>query len=46
MNKIATAEDVRRTCEQLAEKLSGDLGSVHDAKIALVDLLDEALHGT
>lgn len=45
MNKIATAEDVRRTCEQLAEKLSGDHGSVQDAKIALVDLLDEALHG-
>jgi len=45
MNKIATEEDVKKTCEHLADKLSGDPGSVQDAKIALVDLLDEALHG-
>ena len=25
MNKIASPEDVRRTCDQLAEKLAGDL---------------------
>lgn len=45
MNKIAGPEDVERACSHLAEKLAGDLASNHDAKLALIDLLDEALHG-
>jgi hypothetical protein len=45
INKIASPEDVERTCNCLAEKLAGDLASNHDAKLALIDLLDEALHG-
>ena len=44
-NKIAAPEDVERACGQLADKLSGDLASNHDAKLALLDLLEEALHG-
>jgi hypothetical protein len=45
MNKIAGPEDIQRACGVLAEKLAGDLASNHDAKLALIDLLDEALHG-
>ena len=44
-SKVAAPEDVERACGQLAEKLAGDLASNHDAKLALLDLLEEALHG-
>ena len=44
-SKVAAPEDVERACGQLAEKLAGDLTSNHDAKLALLDLLEEALHG-
>jgi hypothetical protein len=34
MNKIASLEDVRRTCDQLAEKLAGDLVRTKTQKIS------------
>ena len=44
-NKIPTEEDIQRTCCHLAEKLSGDMQDKNDAKLAIVDLLDDALQG-
>ncbi len=45
MNKIPTAEDIEHTCNALASKLIGDEASRTEAKLALVDVLDEALNG-
>ena len=45
MNKIPTVEDIEHTCNALASKLIGDEASRTEAKLALVDVLDEALNG-
>ena len=45
MNKIPTQEDIEATCLDLAEKLCGGEDSKNDVKIALVDVLEEALQG-
>lgn len=45
MNKIPTAEDIRQTCNALASRLTLDQASRTECKLALVDLLDEALQG-
>ena len=45
MNKIPTQEDIDRTCNDLAEKLSLNEASKNEVKIALVDVLEEALQG-
>ncbi len=45
LNKIPTEEDVKQTCRTLAEKLSGTEANRSDAKIALMDVLDEVLQG-
>ena len=45
MTKIPTQEDIDRTCNDLAEKLSLTEASKTDVKIALVDVLEEALQG-
>ena len=45
MNKIPTQEDIDRTCNDLAEKLSLNDASKNEVKIALVDVLEEALQG-
>ena len=46
MNKIPTPEDIRQTCNALASRLVLDEASRTECKLALVDLLDEALQGT
>ena len=46
MNKIPTGEDIRQTCNALASRLILDEASRTECKLALVDLLDEALQGT
>ena len=46
MTKIPTQEDIDRTCNDLAEKLAMNEASKNDVKIALVDVLEEALQGT
>jgi len=43
MNKIPTPEDIRQTCSTLASRLILDESSRTECKLALVDLLDEAL---
>ena len=45
MNKIPTPEDISATCTQLAQRLILDEASRTECKLALVDLLDEALQG-
>ena len=45
MTKIPTQEDIDRTCNDLAEKLATSEASRNDVKIALVDVLEEALQG-
>lgn len=45
INKIPTEEDIQKTCSTIAEKLSADQHSKNDVKLALVDVLEEALHG-
>ena len=45
MNKIPTPEDISATCTALASKLILDEDSRTECKLALVDLLDEALQG-
>ncbi len=46
LNKIPTVEDIGHACAVLAEKLSGNASSKNDAKLALMDVIEEALHGT
>ena len=46
MNKIPTPEDISATCSALASRLILDEASRTECKLALVDLLDEALQGT
>ena len=46
MNKIPTPEDITQTCATLASRLILDESSRTECKLALVDLLDEALQGT
>ena len=45
MNKIPTQEDIEATCHDLAEKLFNCEDTKNDVKIALVDVLEEALQG-
>ena len=46
LNKIPTAEEIKKTCKTLAEKLCADHSAKNDAKLALMDVLEEALQGT
>ena len=46
MTKIPTAEDIKQTCNTIAMKLMEGEASQIECKLALVDLLDEALHGS
>merc|ERR1719384_1604425 len=43
LNRFPTEEDILRTCNTLAEKLSADINAKNDVKLALMDLLEEAL---
>merc|ERR1740128_894839 len=43
INRIPTPEEIASTCNTLAEKLSADAAARTDVKLALVDVLDEAL---
>ena len=43
LNRCPTEEDILRTCNTLAEKLSADINAKNDVKLALMDLLEEAL---
>jgi hypothetical protein len=45
LNKIPTAEEILNTCNTLAEKLSAGASAKNDVKLALMDLLEEALQG-
>ena len=45
MTKIPTQEDIDNTCNELAQKLAKGDSSKNDVKIALVDILEEALQG-
>ena len=45
INKVPTQEEINHTCNTLAEKLGADAGARTDVKLALVDVLDEALQG-
>ena len=45
INRIPTPEEIASTCNTLAEKLSADAAARTDVKLALVDVLDEALQG-
>ena len=44
-SRFPTEEDILRTCNTLAEKLSADVNAKNDVKLALMDLLEEALQG-
>lgn len=45
INRIPTAEEIASACKALAEKLGADAAARTDVKLALVDVLDEALQG-
>ena len=45
LNKVPTEEDLKNTCRTLAEKLTGNDATRSDAKLALMDVLDEVLQG-
>ena len=45
INRIPTPEEIASTCNTLAEKLGADAAARIDVKLALVDVLDEALQG-
>ncbi len=46
LNNIPSEEELKRTCKTLAEKLGGGEANRTDAKLALMDVLDEVLQGT
>ncbi len=45
LNKIPSEDELKHTCRTLAEKLSGGEANRSDAKLALMDVLDEVLQG-
>ena len=45
LSKIPTEEEIKRTCRTLADKMNADHSSKNDVKLALMDLIDEALNG-
>ena len=45
LNKIPSEEEIAKTCHHLAEKLGLNTASKNDVKLALMDVLDEALNG-
>jgi hypothetical protein len=45
INRIPTPEEIAQACNTLAEKLAADAAARTDVKLALVDVLDEALQG-
>ena len=45
INRIPTPEEIAHACNKLAEKLAADAAARTDVKLALVDVLDEALQG-
>jgi hypothetical protein len=45
INRIPTPEEIAHACNTLAEKLAADAAARTDVKLALVDVLDEALQG-
>ena len=45
LNRVPTTEEIANSCKALAEKLCADAAARTDVKLALVDVLDEALQG-
>ena len=45
INRVSTTEEIANSCKALAEKLCADAAARTDVKLALVDVLDEALQG-
>ena len=45
-SRVPTTEEIANSCRALAEKLCADAASRTDVKLALVDVLDEALQGS
>ena len=45
LNRVPTTEEIASSCRALAEKLCADATARTDVKLALVDVLDEALQG-
>ena len=45
LNRVPTTEEIASSCRALAEKLCADAAARTDVKLALVDVLDEALQG-
>ena len=45
LNRVPTTEEIANSCRALAEKLCADAAARTDVKLALVDVLDEALQG-
>merc|ERR1711970_641742 len=43
INRVPTSEEIANSCKALAEKLCADSAARTDVKLALVDVLDEAL---
>jgi len=43
INRVPTTEEIANSCKALAEKLCADAAARTDVKLALVDVLDEAL---
>merc|ERR1719232_1425898 len=43
LNRVPTTEEIANSCRALAEKLCADAAARTDVKLALVDVLDEAL---
>lgn len=45
LNKIPSEEEIAMTCHHLAEKLALNNAARNDVKLALMDVLEEALQG-
>ena len=45
LNKIPTAEEIEKVYQTLSEKLCADTYSKNDAKLALMDVIEDSLSG-
>jgi len=45
LGKIPSEKEIEDVCSMVADKLSGGNAAKHEAKLALMDIIDEALGG-
>ena len=45
LNKIPNEQEIADACAVVADRLAGGTAGANDVKLALMDVLEEALHG-